>query len=583
MRCVIPQFLDTGSGKLFACEYRAHEHTQHGTWILHLPAFAEEMNKSRAMVSAAARALAAQGAVVLVADLYGTGDSEGDFADANWQRWHADVSFLVHWMQQRGAREICLWGLRSGCLLALDWLRHNPGAIRELLLWHPVHSGQQAITQFLRLRMAAGLLNGKGETAAELRALSAQGETLEVAGYQLSPDMIRQLDAVALADLPAPAGVKVSLVEIASSADRPLSVPSRKLEELWNPEPALWETRVIRGEQFWATQEIAMAPDLVHFTVACMERDTDADSPAVPQPAGIGDGTDQQEQALAFNCRGEELVGIHHAGKEQADGAVLLLVGGPQYRVGSHRQFVLLARQLAAAGIPVLRFDYRGMGDSSGDMVDFEDAAPDIRSALDTLQQLEPQAKRLYLWGLCDAASAATFYAAGDPRVAGLVLLNPWVRSESGEARAYLKHYYLQRLLSREFWAGVVGGRFQLMNSLRDLLNKLKKSSSAGAPAGPAAGNKDTASRTPLAQRFYSGLHDFQGPVQFIFSGNDLTASEFKDAVGASRKFGKLLKASRVQINELPEADHTFSRREWKHQVENWTADWITGNQGGGK
>jgi len=51
---------------------------------------------------------------------------------------------------------------------------------------------------------------------------------------------------------------------------------------------------------------------------------------------------------------------------------VLIVVGGPQYRVGSHRQFLLLSRRLAAEGHPVMRFDYRGMGDASGAMRGFE-------------------------------------------------------------------------------------------------------------------------------------------------------------------------------------------------------------------
>src|SRR5690349_24048098 len=51
---------------------------------------------------------------------------------------------------------------------------------------------------------------------------------------------------------------------------------------------------------------------------------------------------------------------------------VLLVVGGPQYRVGSHRQFALLCRRLAGRGVPALRFDYRGMGDADGAARTFE-------------------------------------------------------------------------------------------------------------------------------------------------------------------------------------------------------------------
>src|SRR5690625_2926143 len=136
------------------------------------------------------------------------------------------------------------------------------------------------------------------------------------------------------------------------------------------------------------------------------------------------------EMPLTFDCLGDRLVGILHRGSEQATRGVLVVVGGPQYRVGSHRQFVLFASRLAEAGVPVLRFDYRGMGDSEGDSRTFEHIAADIRAALDIFLKAAPGLREVVIWGLCDAASAACFYAPSDLRVTGLVLLNPWVRTE---------------------------------------------------------------------------------------------------------------------------------------------------------
>ena len=77
------------------------------------------------------------------------------------------------------------------------------------------------------------------------------------------------------------------------------------------------------------------------------------------------------EQALRIACAGDTLIGILAKPQRPAAVGVLIIVGGPQYRAGSHRQFTLLARHLADAGHAVLRFDYRGMGDSSGDARDF--------------------------------------------------------------------------------------------------------------------------------------------------------------------------------------------------------------------
>ena len=89
------------------------------------------------------------------------------------------------------------------------------------------------------------------------------------------------------------------------------------------------------------------------------------------------------EQLEAIPCAGEELVGVLTLPEEPVHIGVVVIVGGPQYRVGSHRQFVLLARHLAEQGIPTLRFDCRGMGDSSGDQRSF-DVKAFVRMSIDS-------------------------------------------------------------------------------------------------------------------------------------------------------------------------------------------------------
>jgi uncharacterized protein len=281
----------------------------------------------------------------------------------------------------------------------------------------------------------------------------------------------------------------------------------------------------------------------------------------------------ERERPIVFRCADSELLGILHPGAADARDGVAIVVGGPQYRVGSHRQFVLLARRLAAAGIPVLRFDYRGMGDSGGDLRSFDDIGADIRAAIDTLIEHRPQVRRAILWGLCDAASAIAVYAQSDPRVAGVAILNPWVRTETGEARAFLRHYYIQRLRNPDFWRKALAGRLNLRRSLGALLRFMRQV--RGASAAPAPASAHPAQPGSLPGRMLAGLEGFGGQVLLILSGRDLTAREFDGLLQTDRGWRRWARRRGVERHDLPEADHTFSSEAWRTEVERLTLDWL--------
>jgi exosortase A-associated hydrolase 1 len=270
-----------------------------------------------------------------------------------------------------------------------------------------------------------------------------------------------------------------------------------------------------------------------------------------------------KERGLVFGCDSDSLVGVLAVPDAPASRAVLIVVGGPQYRAGSHRQFTLLARELAAREIASLRFDYRGMGDSSGEARTFESVHEDIGCAIDRLIEAVPAVHEVVIWGLCDAASAALFYAHGDSRVRGVILLNPWVRTEQGIAQARLRHYYGARLLDSGFWKKLLRAEVDLKRSVTTL----------GKFVADATRPKREAESLP--DRMAQALRRFSGRVLLILSGKDLTADEFRGVVGGSARWKALLADTRVTQRELPEANHTFSRREWRDQVARWTAEWV--------
>jgi uncharacterized protein len=272
------------------------------------------------------------------------------------------------------------------------------------------------------------------------------------------------------------------------------------------------------------------------------------------------------EATAVFECRGQRLLGIVHHAAQSSDVGVLIVVGGPQYRVGSHRQFVVTARSLAAAGYPVLRFDYRGMGDSEGEPRSFESISEDIRAAIDYFVKTQ-QVSSVVLFGLCDAASANLMYCADDQRVRGMILVNPWVRTLEGEARSYVRHYYLQRLLSRGFWRNLLSGGFSPWRSASDLFLKLARSR-RGASRPLEAGSS-------FIERMYEGFFTFRGDVLLLISGRDLTAKEFVDFCAEDRRWGRLMARATISVQDLPDADHTFSSREDLDRADRLCIEWL--------
>jgi exosortase A-associated hydrolase 1 len=278
------------------------------------------------------------------------------------------------------------------------------------------------------------------------------------------------------------------------------------------------------------------------------------------------------ERPLLFSCEGEQLLGVLHPAAGDAgvksDWGVVVVVGGPQVRAGSHRLFVHLARALVAAGHPVLRFDVRGMGDSSGAQRTFEQISPDIGAAIDTLMAAQPQLRGVVLWGLCDGASAALLYlhAKPDSRVAGLVLLNPWVRSETTLARTTVKHYYWQRLRQPTFWRKLLGGGVAL-KAMRDLLGNLRATRQASRAPGEAGQG--------FQQRMLSAAEHFHGNTLWVLSGQDYTAKEFLEHAAADPRWQTVLARQTTQRLDVPTADHTFSASADANQLLQASVQWM--------
>lgn len=277
------------------------------------------------------------------------------------------------------------------------------------------------------------------------------------------------------------------------------------------------------------------------------------------------------EQAFTFEVEAETVIGIVTVPEQPKETGVLVVVGGPQYRVGSHRQFLLLSRALAEAGYPAMRFDCRGMGDGSGDLRSFEVLDDDIAGAMAAFCQQCPKLERIVLWGLCDAATAALLYWARrrDARVGGLVLLNPWARSEATLARTHIKHYYAQRLLQREFWHKLLSGKLGIGLALRGF-------AVSWLHARKISNVSDADSKLPFQKRMMMALDEFPEPLLLVLSGDDYTAKEFLEACRSDAHGTRALLRTSVTRVDVAGADHTFSSREQRQAVELATLAWLS-------
>jgi len=277
------------------------------------------------------------------------------------------------------------------------------------------------------------------------------------------------------------------------------------------------------------------------------------------------------ERPCIFSCGDEVLVGIVHRVQGNPKRGVLFVVGGPQYRAGSHRQFVLLARYLAERGHPSMRFDARGMGDSSGRPPGFEAMNRDIAAAIEGFVAAVPNLQEFVLWGLCDGASAAVLYAAVDPRVVGLVLVNPWVRTESLEARARVSGYYGARIREPSFWRALARGQVA-MSSIAQAVDAVRRAVRCQSNLSD-CGEASTATEIP--QLMAAALERFRGGVLVVLSGRDLTAKEFVHLCASDARWQRLMAREAVSKLEIPDANHTFSRTAWRDSIATATHCWL--------
>lgn len=268
---VIPEFIPGGKGPLYSWHYCPESISDETECFLVIPPLAEEMNRCRYMCTLFAQAVADKGMGCFSLDSYGTGDSSGNFLDCNWQQTIEDMLTALAHLTSLGYKKISLLGIRLGALQALD-LVEKCQDIKRVILWQPVTNGNSALTQFLRIRIAASLSrNEKAETIKDFDAMIDQNIPVEVAGYDLSPSFYHSIKAAKLSTEKNYNQIPIAWFTTIASVERKAPKVEINTINKWRENGANIDYSVIISPPYWQVHERTLAPDLITATLAYID------------------------------------------------------------------------------------------------------------------------------------------------------------------------------------------------------------------------------------------------------------------------------------------------------------------------
>jgi alpha-beta hydrolase superfamily lysophospholipase len=360
------RFIDGVSRPLFLWHHAPADAMRRGAAVVLCPPLGYEYMSAYRTWRVLAQQLSAVGFDVIRFDYDGTGNSAGISDDPQQlDAWIGSISCaMAEARRVAGSSRLALVGLRTGATLALEAAASQDQSVDRLVLWSPFESGRAWLREakaFARLsrqdhaveeESTDGSLNGAGHilpprAVAQLQRWDVHGITTPPARDVLVVDRDDRQSDTALDTHLSKLGCRVSRVRPPGTAAM-LAPPQLSVI----PVQAL--TAITEWLQFW---RLAPAPSIRPQNTEYASRQTTAPDRYRDEPVQFGPG--------------ERLFGIL-TNPYRDDGrtpAVLLFNTGWEHHVGPHRMYVPLAREWAAAGHPVLRFDIGGIGDS--------DSAPD--------------------------------------------------------------------------------------------------------------------------------------------------------------------------------------------------------------
>lgn len=262
------RFVTTSRGNLLLVTHGST--TDASSCVLIVPPFGDEMNKSRHLLTQAARAIAKTGVLVILPDLFGTGDSDGEFRDATWQQWISDLHSIGQAVVERGMRISGMIAMRTGALLGLEAAQTAGWPLERIVLWQPVTDGARFLTQILRVGVAASMSGENRVSVESLRRNLSAGDAATVAGYELSPALAKALDQASIGHLLNTQSGAVCWIEVTPAQNPELSPAAKAAIEQARQRNRLVVGLPISGQPFWSSAEIVQNPLLVQETVRAL-------------------------------------------------------------------------------------------------------------------------------------------------------------------------------------------------------------------------------------------------------------------------------------------------------------------------
>jgi alpha-beta hydrolase superfamily lysophospholipase len=234
------------------------------------------------------------------------------------------------------------------------------------------------------------------------------------------------------------------------------------------------------------------------------------------------------------------------------DVALVLFNAGIVHRVGPHRLYVNLARELARHGVASIRFDLHGMGDSQRSTAPVNRAdqvVADLRDAMDELQR-QSGAEKFTLLGFCSGVPQSCDAALVDARVDHVILYDGFAVPTRRAGRRYL----WQRLRAHGF--GSLAPRLWLRRLAEWFAMRLRWRS--GTRAGASASEDLVATLRALRER---GVR-----VTVLHSGADFSVVNYP--MQAAEHFGAAV--SGLCFGFLPDVDHVLTSRQAQRSYIDW-------------